>query len=114
MSANIRGNDTSNVNRVGHLAIVTSNDTIASATQTQQSTGATFGAAVQTSNRHTNSVRAIAAAYDTFEDALLPMVLASGVTGDAAVAAADAIMNNPVLRAQAERAYSRARLNAVE
>ena len=58
-------------------------------------------------------MRAVARNYDSFEDALLPMVLASGVSGDAASSVAEAIMGNPALKAQAERAFQRARLNAV-
>lgn len=64
-------------------------------------------------SRHETGVRAVARNYDSFEDALLPMVLASGVSGDAASSVAEAIMGNPALKAQAERAFQRARLNAV-
>lgn len=64
-------------------------------------------------NRHETGVRAIAGNYATFEDALLPMVLASGVSGEAAASVAEAIMGNPALKAQAERAFQRARLDAV-
>ena len=64
-------------------------------------------------SRHESGVRAVARNYANFDDALLPMVLASGVSGDAAAAVADAIKGNPALRAQAERAFQRARLNAV-
>lgn len=64
-------------------------------------------------SRHEGGVRAVARNYDNFSDALLPMVLASGVSGEAAASVAEAIMGNPALRAQAERAFQRARLNAV-
>jgi hypothetical protein len=60
-------------------------------------------------SRHERGVRAVASAYATFEDALLPMVLASGVSGESAPAVRDAILGNPALRAQAQRAYARAR-----
>jgi hypothetical protein len=62
-------------------------------------------------SRHEAGVRAVAANYDNFEDALLPMVLASGVSGEAASSVAEAIMGNPALKAQAERAFQRARLH---
>lgn len=58
-------------------------------------------------------VRAVARNYSQFEDALLPMVLASGVAGEAAATVAEAIMGNPALKAQAERAFQRARINVV-
>lgn len=64
-------------------------------------------------SRHETGVRAVAQKYATFEDALLPMVLASGVSGEAAGSVADAIMGNPALKAQAERAFKRARMTAV-
>lgn len=64
-------------------------------------------------SRHESGVRAVAQNYASFEDALLPMVLASGVSGEAASSVAEAIMGNPALKAQAERAFQRARLNAV-
>jgi hypothetical protein len=64
-------------------------------------------------SRHENGVRAVARNFDNFTDALLPMVLASGVSGEAAASVAEAIMGNPALKAQAERAFQRARLNAV-
>ncbi len=88
-------------------------------------TGTTFGgsyraatgygaaAAMPENTQDVRSVRAVALQYDRFEDALLPMVLASGVKGDAAVAAAEAILSNPALLAQAEKAYARARISAV-
>ena len=63
-------------------------------------------------SRHEAGVRAVAANYDNFEEALLPMVLASGVSGEAASSVAEAIMGNPALRAQAERAFQRARLHS--
>ena len=82
---------------------------------TGRSAGTAFGAAsVETPrSRHESGVRAVARNYEKFEDALLPMVLASGVSGEAAASVAEAIMGNPALRAQAERAFQRARLNAV-
>lgn len=64
-------------------------------------------------SRHETGVRAVARNYANFEEALLPMVLASGVSGEAAASVAEAIMGNPALKAQAERAFQRARLNAV-
>lgn len=74
-----------------------------------------FGAAsVETSrSRHESGVRAVAKNYANFDEALLPMVLASGVSGEAAASVAEAILGNPALKAQAERAFQRARLNAV-
>lgn len=64
-------------------------------------------------SRHESGVRAVAKNYASFDEALLPMVLASGVSGEAAASVAEAIMGNPALKAQAERAFQRARLNAV-
>lgn len=74
-----------------------------------------YGAAAVESprSRHEGGVRAVARNYENFEDALLPMVLASGVSGEAAASVAEAIKGNPALRAQAERAFQRARLSAV-
>lgn len=71
------------------------------------------GGAEGTRSRHEQGVRVIARNYDSFEDALVPMVLASGVSGEAASAVAAAIRNNPALRAQAERAFQRARMDVV-
>lgn len=76
-------------------------------------TGYSSAAAEAPRSRHESGVRAVARAYDRFEDALLPMVLASGVSGEAAASVSDAIMGNPALRAQAERAFQRARLDSV-
>lgn len=64
-------------------------------------------------SRHENGVRAVARNFANFDDALLPMVLASGVSGEAAASVAEAILGNPALKAQAERAFQRARINAV-
>jgi hypothetical protein len=64
-------------------------------------------------SRHEDGVRAVARNFDNFDDALLPMVLASGVSGEAAASVAEAILGNPALKAQAERAFQRARLSAV-
>ena len=60
-------------------------------------------------SRHEDGVRAVAKNYANFDEALLPMVLASGVSGEAAASVAEAIMGNPALKAQAERAFQRAR-----
>lgn len=116
MGTDIRGIDTSKTQAAAHLKVVASADSVTAARpmgSTTASTGASYGAAVETSSRYDTGVRAVAARYDNFEDALLPMVLASGVTGDAAVKVAEAIQANPALRAQAERAYQRAHMNAV-
>ena len=110
---NIQGN---NIAGTGKVTMVNfgSATTASDDTNVRAAAGTSFGAAVQSANaRRESSVKAIAARYDNFEDALLPMVLASGVSGDAAVATAQAIMSNPALKAQAERAYSRARISAV-
>lgn len=64
-------------------------------------------------SRHEDGVRAVAKNFTNFDDALLPMVLASGVSGEAAASVAEAIKGNPALKAQAERAFQRARLSAV-
>lgn len=61
---------------------------------------------------HERGVQAVARSYPNFESALLPMVLASGVSGEAAPSVARAIMANPSLRADAERAFLRARIDA--
>ncbi|MCW2955601.1 MAG: hypothetical protein JWO69_470 [Thermoleophilia bacterium] len=64
-------------------------------------------------SRHELDVRAVAQQFPDFESALLPMVEASGVFGDAALTIAKAIMNTPALKAQAERAFQRSRLDVV-
>lgn len=61
-------------------------------------------------SNHEQGVRAIAKNFANFEEALLPMVLASGVSGEAASSVAAAIRSNPALLAQAERAFQRARI----
>lgn len=58
---------------------------------------------------HEAGIRAIAQQFDAFSDALLPMVLASGVSGEAAASVVAAIKGNPALLAQAERAFDKAR-----
>jgi hypothetical protein len=113
--------------RTGHLALVGGNAATTNTTSIEgattvdpaarmraASTGTRIGAGVQVErSRHEDGVRAVAAKYDNFEEALLPMVLASGVSGEAAVAVAEAIKGNPALTAQAERAFFRARVSAV-
>lgn len=106
-----RGIDTGGIKRTSHLAVVTSTENT-SATRVYRAGASSYGAAVSASNRHEVHVRAIAAQHDNFEDALPHMVRASGVTGDAARAATKAILANPALKAQAERAYARARINS--
>lgn len=88
---------------------------IAPATSLGSSAATAYGAASVEAPRskHETGVRAVARNYDNFEEALLPMVLASGVSGEAAASVAEAIMGNPALKAQAERAFQRARLSAV-
>jgi len=66
-----------------------------------------------TRSKHETGVRSVAKLYDNFQEALVPMVLASGVSGAAAGAVAEAIKGNPALLAQAERAFQRARINVV-
>lgn len=58
-------------------------------------------------------VRSVARAYENFDDALLPMIHASGVKGESAAIVVEAIRKNPTLRAQAERAFQRARIDVV-
>ncbi|MCW2950273.1 MAG: hypothetical protein JWN41_1286, partial [Thermoleophilia bacterium] len=60
-------------------------------------------------SRHEAGIRAVAQQFDEFHEALLPMVLASGVAGVAAASIVEAIMSNPVLKAQAQRAFDKAR-----
>jgi hypothetical protein len=84
------------------------------ATSVGRSAATGYGASIETPrSRHEAGVRVVARNYESFEDALLPMVLASGVSGEAAAHVADAILGNPALKAQAERAFRTARLNAV-
>lgn len=64
-------------------------------------------------SRHESGVRAVARDAVDFEAALLPMVLASGVSGESATAIRNAILNNPALKAEAERAFQRARIESV-
>jgi hypothetical protein len=109
--ASISTNSTSEATR----AIGTDPVTRVAATRVGGSIATSYGAAsVETPrSRHETGVRAVARNYDSFEDALLPMVLASGVSGEAAASVAEAIMGNPALKAQAERAFQRARLSSV-
>lgn len=58
---------------------------------------------------HEAGIRAIAKQFTAFHEALLPMVLASGVSGEAAASVVKAIQGNPALLAQAERAFDKAR-----
>ena len=58
---------------------------------------------------HEAGIRAIAQQFTAFHEALLPMVLASGVSGEAAASVVKAIQGNPALLAQAERAFDKAR-----
>lgn len=75
-----------------------------------RTTSTSYGAGITTAkSRHERSVTAVAARYERFEDALLPMVLASGVTGDAAIKVAESIMSSAPLRNQAEAAHRQAR-----
>lgn len=75
-----------------------------------RTTTTSYGAGITASkSRHERSVTAVAARYERFEDAILPMVLASGVTGDAAIKVAESIMSNTPLRNQAEAAHRQAR-----
>lgn len=59
------------------------------------------------------AVKAAARKHASFDDALLPMVRAAGLSGNAALQAADAIRGNMALRDEAERAYYRSRLRLV-
>jgi hypothetical protein len=75
--------------------------------------GTSYGSHIMSArSRHEGGVSAVAARYERFEDALLPMVLASGVGGDAAIKVAAAIMANDGLRAQARHAHQQARASA--
>jgi len=115
MSGIIKNNQINAGNEVTVLkAALASNTGNVTPLRRREPSNTNFGAAIQSSaSRHDASVRAVAARYDNFQDALLPMVLASGVTGDAAVAVADAIQANPALKAQAERAFQRAQLTSL-
>lgn len=117
----ITSNPSSDIRR-SHLAVVQGTGPAAEASNVdpasrmraaaQGSTG--YGAAEPVArSRHEEGVRAVAKRYDNFADALLPMVLASGVSGESAVAVAEAIKANPALTAQAERAFQRARINVL-
>lgn len=74
-------------------------------------TGYTASTGEARRSRHESGVRAVAQRYSDFQEALLPMVLASGVSGESAVAVAEAISASPTLTAQAERAFQRARMH---
>ena len=65
-------------------------------------------------SRHELDVRSAAREFKDFESALMPMVRASvkGISSKAAADVAKVIMANPALRAQAERAFERARNDA--
>lgn len=62
---------------------------------------------------HEQGIRAVARQHPSFEAALVDMVRASGVSPSNADSVARAILGNPALKAQAERAFQRARLDAV-
>lgn len=64
-------------------------------------------------SRHELGVRAVARDAASFEDALFDMVCASGVSRENAEGVTCAILGNPALKAQAERAFQRARIDAV-
>jgi len=115
MSGIIKNNEATALNQTTTLRAVVASDTGNVTPLRRRELGTTnYGAAVQSSvSRHDASVRAVASRYDNFKDALLPMVLASGVTGEAAVAVAEAIQANPALKAQAERAFQRAQLSSL-
>jgi hypothetical protein len=70
----------------------------------------TYAAAQRAENHFDSHVRNVAARYtpDQFKEALLPMVLASGVKPHAAGPVVDAILSNPNLLAQAKKAFNRA------
>lgn len=72
---------------------------------TRASNVISFEEPVQVSRTIVDSVRRVASSYRSFDEALLPMVYASGLAGEAAAAVVSAIRNNDGLRAQAERAY---------
>lgn len=84
------------------------------AVRSQRTTGYNTGGVEGARSRHETNVRAIARSYDNFEDALLPMVQASGVAGRSAIVVAETIRNSRVLRDQAERAFQRARMELVQ
>lgn len=110
-----------------HLSVVTSANNFSdgdsgrhsdtTGVQPYRTTGVSYGAAVSGFRRQRElaDVRSVALRYDTFEEAVLPMVLASdrSLSGEVAVRVADAVMGNERLRAQAERAYHKARLSAI-
>ena len=107
------------VRRPNHLAVVQGGGPVAEAATiggTRVAGGTPTGysrPAHAASSPQETGVRAVARMYDNFEDAVLPMVLASGVSGDTAERVAQAIMNVPALRKQAEGAFRAARIEAV-
>ncbi|MCW2923614.1 MAG: hypothetical protein JWM98_1018 [Thermoleophilia bacterium] len=109
--ASISTNATSDVRLAATLEPSAIRHSLASAPRAATGYAAATGEAPR--SRHESGVRAVAKNYATFDDALLPMVLASGVSGEAAASVAEAILGNPALKAQAERAFQRARINAV-
>ena len=124
----MNGNDITNGNaymtairRPSHLAVVAGGPAataeVAPTEQPRAATARTTGYDSTTGKAATpreSGVSAVARMYDTFEQAVLPMVLASGVSGETAVRVAEAIMNVPALRKQAEGAFRAARVSAVE
>lgn len=106
--------------RPNHLAVVAGGpaaaEAAAPASQTRPTggTGTAYGRPIETGRpSHEMGVRAVACMFQTFEEALLPMVLASGVAGEAAPRVAEAIMSSPAMRKQAEAAFRTARVSAV-
>lgn len=117
------GNDIGSIYRAqtarpAHLALVASNEPARGAERTGRAHAATSydkTAAGPAAGRVAteNSVRAVARSHDSFEAALLPMVMASGVSREAATHVAATILEVPALRRQAEDAFRAARIASV-
>jgi hypothetical protein len=83
---------------------------VASARRTPAGTNYNAGHMEAPRSSHEAGIRAVARQFHAFDEALLPMVLASGVSGEAAASVVAAIKSNPALLAQAERAFDKARV----
>lgn len=114
MSGDIRGLHSNGIRHAIQLSVVGQAGVPARVNGgTRSSGGTSFGAPIVETSRYSKDVSVVANQYSSFDDALLPMVLATGVTGDAALNVCEAIRNNEALRAQAQRAFQKSRMSAV-
>lgn len=114
MTGDIRGLHNNGIQKAYHLSVVGQAGVPARVTGRSGNNSTSFGAPIiEAKSRYSKDVSVVANQYSSFDDALLPMVLATGVSGDAALHVVDAIRNNDALRDQAQRAFQKSRMQAV-